>query len=408
MALMKPTVTTPMRKPLVKREDHALLTGQGQFTGDVELKNPLHLIFARSEVAAGVIAQLDVGDAQTMPGVAAVHTAVDTRMLGALTVNEVLPIAHLPQFEILAETHVQYVGQPIAAVLAETVAQARDAAEAIWVDVDEDSMKARETVAHKRWSMGDADAAFKAAAVTVSCSIQHPRLAPSPMEPRAISVAFDPEGQTVTIWQSTQTPHRTRSELAKILCVDPARIRVIARDVGGAFGMKASLYPEEVVAVWAAFQHQRDVKWQATRSEDFLSATHGRGLHNKGELAVDADGNFIGLRAEIVAPVGAWLPNSALIPAWNGARILPSGYRIKTINITTAAKQDGLCPTGIYRGAGRPEANMLMERLIDKAARATGLDPLEIRRKNMLDAHDLPYKTHCGDVLDSGDYTRAP
>ena len=391
----------------IKREDKALLLGQGQFAGDIGLEQPLHLVFVRAEVAAGLITGINTDDAREMPGVAGVFTGADVADLGDLSVNSILPISHLPTFEVLAQTHVKFSGQPVAAVLGESLSQAKDAAEVVWVDVDETGALPFQDVASERWQRGDCKGAFETAAHVVSCEVVHPRLAPSPMEPRAIAIAYDREAEGVTIWHSTQTPHRTRSELAEILAIDPDRIRVIARDVGGAFGMKASLYPEEVVAVWAAFQLRRDVSWQATRSDDFLSATHGRGLCTKGELALDANGKFLALMAEIEAPLGAWLPNSALIPAWNAARILPSGYRIRDVDISTKAKQNGLCPTGIYRGAGRPEANMLMERLIDKAARLTGIDPLELRRRNLLGAEELPYETPCGDTLDSGDYVRA-
>ena len=178
----------------------------------------------------------------------------------------------------------------------------------------------------------------------------------------------------------------------------------VAPAVGGAFGMKASVYPEEVFAVWAALHHRCDVRWTATRSEEFLSATHGRALTTRGRLALDADGSFTALEAQVVAPVGPWLPNSALVPALNAARILPSGYDIPNVDLATEVRSHPLPPVGIYRGAGRPEANTLIERLIDEAAAVTGRDPLELRRQNMLPAAALPHETLTGDVLDSGDY----
>ncbi len=389
-----------------RREDRVLVEGRGQFADDVALNDPLHVVFVRNQFGAGQIASVDLEDARTTDGVFAVHAGGDVAGLGALSVNPVLTILHLPDFPILAEHDLNALGQPLAAVLAHSELAALDAAELVFVDIDECPHKAT-TIAKQSWQSGDVASAFEAAAHIVDCQVHHPRLAPSPMEPRAIAVAYDAVSDSVTVWHSTQTPHRTRSELGSILGVDAGRIRVIAPHVGGAFGMKASLYPEDVFAVWAAFHHKRDIKWKASRSEEFLSATQGRGVTSKGRLALDADGIILGLEAEITAPVGAWLPNSGLITAWNAARVLPSGYSISAIDVTTQAVTDGLGPMGIYRGAGRPEANCLMERLIDKAARVSGIDPVEIRRKNLLVPGDLPHTTATGNLLDSGDYPRA-
>ncbi len=389
-----------------RREDVALLRGQGRFADDVRLSDPLFVAFARSLAPCGQIVACDLDDARQAEGVVAVHDGQDVGTLGNLSVNPVLPIHHLPDFPVLAQGHVGAVGQPIAAVLATSQARATDACELIYAEV-EDAVQEPRVIASKRYDAGDFEAALADAAHVVSCQIQHPRLAPSPMEPRSIAVAYDAATEGVTVWHSTQTPHRTRSELSSILGVDADRIRVIAQFVGGAFGLKASLYPEEVFAVWAAFQHRRNVKWTATRSEEFLSGTHGRGLRSSGTLALDAEGNLLGLKAKIEAPVGAWLPNSGLIPAWNAARVLPSGYKVGALDVQTTALQTFEAPTGIYRGAGRPEANCLMERLLDKAARVMDLDPVELRKRNLLQPNALPHQTQTGNVLDSGDYAQA-
>ncbi len=239
----------------------------------------------------------------------------------------------------------------------------------------------------------------------ISCLLlQHPRLAPSPMEPRGIAVDYHPDTDGVTVWYSTQTPHRARTELAAILKVGAARIDVIAPDVGGAFGMKASLFPEEVMAVWAALKLRRSTRWIASRSEDFLTASHGRGARCEGQLAVAEDGRFLALRARIDSPLGHWLPSSAAIPAWNAGRILPCGYLVEAVDIVSKAHMSHTAPVGIYRGAGRPEANCLMERLVDCTADKTGLDPLEIRTLNLLPEERFPHKTPTGYVLDSGRY----
>lgn len=381
------------------------LRGKGRFVADVALSNPLHLAFARSWVPTGALAPINTAEALQVPGVFAVHTGADVANLGALTVNAVLPLRDTPAFPVLAGDWVVGLGQPLAGVLADTLHAAQDGAEALSPDITQSTPRAADAIAAKRWRTGDPVQAFLQADFVVEVQVRHPRLAPSPMEPRAIAVEWAGDG--LTIWLSTQTPHRARSELAKILGVDPAILRVIAPDVGGAFGMKGSLYPEEVFAVWAALCHRRSIRWCATRGEDFLSATHGRGLTTRGKLAVAEDGTFLALEARIVAPVGPWLPNSGLIPAWNAARILPGGYDIPTLDIKTQAVPDARAPMGIYRGAGRPEAACLMERLVDEAARVTGLDPVAIRARNVHGTGRLPMRTATGNLLDSGDYPGA-
>ncbi|MEX0368292.1 MAG: xanthine dehydrogenase family protein molybdopterin-binding subunit [Ruegeria sp.] len=388
-----------------RREDPRLLRGEGCFVDDIQLSGALHLAFLRSPLPRGRIVECDVKDATELPGIEAIFRAEDLGRTVSLSVNPILPLQLEPPYPLLADARVEAVGQPVAALLAETAEQAQDAVEAIWLDIDEDDVPLDQPAAGQSWTSGDTKAAFAQAAHVVSAELRHPRLAPSPLEPRAIAVVT--EGDALTVWLSTQTPHRARTELARILGLPSERLHVIAPDVGGAFGMKASLYPEEVVAVWAAQRLRRPVRWTATRSEDFLSATHGRGLRTRGELAIDDAGKFLALRAEIEAPLGHWLPNSALIPAWNAARILPGGYQVDAVEVSTGARMDNTAPVGIYRGAGRPEACALMERLVDKAARATGLEPTEIRRRNLLPPEALPCETPTGYRLDSGRYAEA-
>ncbi len=398
-----PAINKPSQ---IKREDHLLVTGRARFAADIDLTHPLCVAFVRSQNAWGKLTEVKTESASLHPNVLAIHTGEDTKDIGDLSVNPVIPVARIPHFPILANGNVLAVGQPIAGILATTAEAALEAAEAVQVEIT--TTDAPDTiVAEKHWQAGNCEAAFANAAHIVKSDIIHSRLAPSPMEPRTIAVEYDTAKDCATIWHSTQTPHRTRSELAAMLSIDPARLRVIAQHVGGAFGMKGSLYPEEVFVVWASFKHRRSVRWIASRSEEFLSATQGRGIHSKGALAIDCNGYFTAINAEVIAPVGPWLPNSGLIPAWNAARILPSAYCIPSISINTTAKHDGLGPTGIYRGAGRPEANLLMERLIDKAARALNIDPIEIRLRNLVKNEALPWRTATGETLDSGDYARA-
>lgn len=256
------------------------------------------------------------------------------------------------------------------AVLADSPAQALNGAELVDLEMD-DAASTQSLVAQQSWGLETPLTGSHSVKVT----IKHPRLAPSPKEPRAISVRYEAATDSVTIWHATQTPHRTRSELSAILGINAQRIRVIARDAGGAFGMKASLYPEDVLTVWCAVTHKRNIKWTATRSDDFTSATQGRGITNQGRLSFDAAGRVHRLSAKISVPIGPWFPNSALIPDWNASRILPFGYSVPQVHVQTQAISDNRTPTGIYRGAGHPETNMLMERLIDKAALPAALTP---------------------------------
>ncbi len=386
------------------RRTPALIRGAGMFASDVPLANPLILHFVRSPLACARFSAPDIGDALLTPGVHAIHLGAELAGLGAPGVNPVMKMALTPTFRLLANGFVQAIGQPVAAVLATSRTAGADAGERIDIDYQDATGRDGQIVAQKRWRSGDVTNAFADAAHVVSTRLSHPVLAPCPLEPRAICVQFHPESGHLTVWHSTQTPHRTRASLARILQIDPARLRVIAPDVGGAFGMKASVYPEEVLAVWAALKHRRDIRWSATRSEDFLSATHGRGICSHGRLALDGDGKFLALQAAIEAPLGAWLPNSALIPAWNAARVLPGGYDISTVDISVTARLTPRPPMGIYRGAGRGEANMLMERLVEQAAQLTNLDGLDLRQRNLLRPARLPHDTATGNRLDSGDY----
>lgn len=394
---------------LPPRDHGRLLRGQGRYCDDVPLVDPLHVVFLRSDLARGSILSIGTEAARTMPGVWAVHLGADVAGVGAPSVNEVMPLRQRPAFPLLARDEVQSVGQPLAAVLANSRAAAADAVEAIEVDIAEDGTTedADPLIAERRWQSGEAARAMASAPRVVSCTVSHVRLAPMSLEPRAICVDYDRATDRMTVWHSSQTPHRTRTELCAALGLEADRLRVIAPDVGGAFGLKASLYPEEVFVVWAAMTHRRSVKWIATRSEDFLSGTHGRGIDSTGRLALDGEGRFLALEARISAPLGRWLPNSALIPVWNAARVLPGPYDVASLDIVAQARAENRAATGIYRGAGRPEAATLMERLVDKAGRAAGLDPFEIRRRNLLPEEALPHETGTGETLDSGNYAGA-
>ncbi len=401
---------SPIGQSPQRREDEPLLTGGGRFVADVALEAPLNICFVRSHHAEGVIVDCNAEDAAGVPGVVAVFTGKDVKHIGKLSVNPVLGAMSAQTYEILAHERASAVGQPIAAVVAESALAAQDAAELMQVDVCEPDTSvnvAAVPVFEKQWREGDAASVLRDADHLVELEIQHPRVAPSPLENRAIAVRFDTATDSVTVWLSSQTPHRARRELSEMLGVDMRRIHVIAPHVGGAFGLKASLYPEEVFTVWAAFRLRRSTRWIATRSEDLASATHGRGITMRGALGVSEDGTFLALTASVRAPVGHWLTSSAAVPAWNAGRILPGPYDIRSVEVRTVGVSTPTAPVGIYRGAGRPEAAMLMERLVDAAARRLGVDPLDLRLKNLLRPDQLPKARNSGAVLDSGDYPAA-
>ncbi|PLX36422.1 MAG: xanthine dehydrogenase [Hyphomicrobiales bacterium] len=401
-------------------EDARLVTGKGRFTDDVVLEGALRVAFVRSAYAHGCLAAVDTLEAEGMPGVAAVFTGPDVQDLGCLAVNPLFEGIKCPPFPVIACGRVRAVGQPVAAILADTAPRAADAAE--WVSVDitpepaaltldpsEDAPALFAEIENNQaistsWRTGDAASAFERTAHVVSARIEHARVSPAPLEPRTAAADYDAENDRLTIWMSTQTPHRARNELARILHREQGSIRVIATDVGGAFGMKGSLFPEEVFVAWAAIKLARPVRWTATRSEEFLSATHGRGATNEGRLALDDEGRFLALEARIACPLGHWLPFSAAVPPYNAGRILPGPYAIDTVDIEARAFVTTTTAVGIYRGAGRPEAAALMERLVNEAAAATRIDPLELRRRNLVPPQEMPHRSPTGITLDSGDY----
>lgn len=384
-------------------EDDKLVRGLGRFVDDVAVPDCLHLAFARSPVGRGRIARIDTRAATRLPGVVLVVTGEDIAGMQGPAVNALVPGLVVPPFHALAHGRVEWVGQPLAAIVAGSASAALDGVEALAIDIDDDTTDPRECFA-QHWQAGDAESGFAAAAHVVRVAVTHARLAPMALEPRAAVAQWDHASERLTVWLSTQTPHRARENLARALGLAEDRIRVIAPDVGGAFGGKASIYPEEIVVAWAALRLKRAVRWCATRGEEMLAATQGRGGALEGELALDAHGRMIALRARIDVPLGAWLPFSATVPARNAARILPGPYAVPAIDIAMRGTTDAHAAIGIYRGAGRPEAAMLMERLVDAAARKLGIEATTLRRRNLITAAAMPYRTPTGETLDSGDF----
>jgi aerobic carbon-monoxide dehydrogenase large subunit len=409
-------------RPLRRREDAPLLTGRGRFVDDVPASGVTHLALLRSPHAHARVIRLDVRRARQTPGVVTVVTAADLDGIGPLPVNRLFRDMIVPPNPLLAGDHVHAQGTPIAAVVAETAALANDALALIAVEYAAlagvalpraalaadapalfDEAPGNRALA-QTWRAGDPEGAFAGAARVVELTVQQNLVAGIPMETRGALAVWDDLTDALTIWTSTQAPFRIRTEVARMLGLDEARVRVIAPDVGGGFGVKGGPYREEPLVAWLARRLRRPVKWIATRQEDLQTTQHSRGAASTGALAVDADGRFRGLRARIEAPLGAYLSFSASTNPRNHARCLPGAYTLRDVDIQVAGALTSTPPVGAYRGAGRPEAAFLIERLVDEAARALGLDPAEIRRRNLIPSEAFPYTTATGQVYDSGDY----
>lgn len=412
-------------------EDAGLLAGAGHFTDDFTLPGQTFLSFLRSPLAHARIVSIDTEAARTMPGVVAILTGADLVAAGV----KPLPVAPIfkrpdgspgamPPRLALAHECVRFVGEAVVALVAETPEQAKDALEAVVVEYDElpvvaDLTQATAEGAPLVWPAatgniaaqmkhGDAaksDAAFAAAAHVVSLDINNQRLVPASMEPRAALASFDPETGRVTLRLSSQMPSGARDTLCGCLGLTADKIRVIVGDVGGGFGMKTGLYAEDIVVVYATRQIGRPVKWTPSRLEEFLSATHGRDIESHAELALDADGKVLAYRIRTLANVGAYPGTTGIIiQLMIGPWVSTSIYDIRTIDFDMQAVLTNTTPTAAYRGAGRPEAIYLIERLFDVAAVQLGLDPAEIRRRNVIDPALMPYTNAMGQVYDSGKF----
>jgi len=412
-------------RPLKRREDHRLLIGAGRFVDDLRPARCAHVALLRSPHAHARVARLDVEHARRTPGVLAVVTGAEVSHLAPMPVNRLVPGMKVPPHPIIAETHVHAAGTPVAAVVAEDAYAARDALELIGVAyeplqalpepegaaADGAPTLFREIEKNRAFTRtfreGDAAGAFRTAARVVSLRVAPPRLAGVAIEPRTVLAAFDASADELTLWVSCQAPFRIRAEVARLLGLPESRVRVIAPDVGGGFGVKSGPYREEVLLAWLARRLHRPVKWVATRSEDQITTNHARGSVCEGELALDAEGHIAALRARVVSPLGTALMNAAAGPPWNHARLLPGAYVVPACDITVTGALTTTTPVAAYRGAGRPEATFVIERLMDTAARALGIDPAEIRRRNFVPADRFPFRTVTGQVYDSGDYPAA-
>jgi aerobic carbon-monoxide dehydrogenase large subunit len=424
-----PPMTGPIGLPLKRREDQRFLTGAGQYTDDVVMHGQTYAVFLRSPYAHARIKSIDTAAAAKAPGVVRIFTGADLAdaKVGGLPCGWLIhskdgsPMKE-PPHPVLAQGKVRHVGDQVALVVAESVSQAKDAAELIVVDYEElpaviDITKAdghagsvHDEVANNvcyDWGHGNkdaVDAAFKTAAHVSTLDIVNNRLIPNAMEPRAANASYTKHDESYTLYVANQNPHVERLLMcAFVLGLPESKVRVIAPDVGGGFGSKIFLYAEETALVWASKHVGRPIKWTADRSEAFLTDAHGRDHVTKVELALDAKGMFLALRVKTIANMGAYLSTFASsVPTILYATLLAGQYKTPAIYAEVKAVFTNTAPVDAYRGAGRPEATYVVERIVEQAARDLKMDPAAIRRQNFIT--EFPYATPVGLTYDTGNY----
>jgi aerobic carbon-monoxide dehydrogenase large subunit len=396
-------------RPVRRREDERILRGRTRYLDDIDPPGAAHVAFLRSPFAHARIAGIEVPD--DLEGVFRVITAADLQArTGDLPVQgfeggRVSEEGH----PVLARDEVRYAGQPVAAVLAESRALAEDAAELIEVDYAPldavlDPRESEVEMSHWHRVSGDVEGAFESAAYVVRATHALPRLAPVPMETRGAIASYEEAEDQLTVWVSAQDSHRQLAGLAAVLDRPEESIHVIVPDVGGAFGSKGAPAPETMLVAAAAILTGRTVKWAEDREENFIASYQGRGMEADVELALDADGRMLAVRALIWADLGGYLMPTTAIPTHTAAMLMCGVYDIQAADVLVSGRRTNKVPTGPYRGAGRPEAAYFVECTVDIAARELGIDPLELRRRNLI--RELPYRTALGWTYDSGDYAR--
>jgi len=413
-----------------RKEDQRFVTGKGHYTDDVSRPGQCHAYFLRSPHAHAKIKNIDSEAAAAMPGVLAVLTGADLAAdkIGNLICGWMITSKDGSQMKMaphpaIAHAKTNYVGDPVAVVVAETLPQAKDAAEKVKVDYDllpalSDPAKAQDQGAPQihevaprntiyQWHLGDAkavEAAFKTARHVTKLDFINNRLVPNAIEPRAAIGEYDAGSESLTLWNTTQNPHVARLVMSAFVGLAPEhKLRVIAPDVGGGFGSKIFIYPEEVVCLWAARKIDRPIKWVAERSEAFLTDAHGRDHVTHAEMAFDPDGKVTGLRVKTVANLGAYMSTfSSSVPTYLYGTLLSGQYQIPAIYCEVDAVYTNTVPVDAYRGAGRPEATFVVERLIEVGGRQMGVDPADLRQKNFIKT--FPHQTPVIMTYDAGDY----
>ena len=418
-------------QPVPRSEDPALVQGQGTYTDDVNAPGQVHLAMVRSTQAHGLIRNIDTAAAHAMPGVLAIYTAADFEAAGygvyphrvALNNRDGSPLVK-PKRYALATTKVAFVGDAIACVIAQTATEAQDAAEAVVVDIESLPVVVgmRDAVAPGApqilddvpgnvaldYHFGDSaavEAAFQSAAHVTKLRLLDSRIVVNAMEPRACLAEYDAAEQKFTLHAPTQGVNGSQANVADMMKIPLEKIRFVSINVGGSFGLKGSMFPEYLCALHGARELGRPVKWNDTRSASFLSDHHGRAQEFDCELALDKDGHFLAVRCNGFGDLGGYMtPIGPLFASFNIVKHVNGPYRTPLIEVNTRCVITNTVPVTAYRGAGRPEGNYYMERLIDTAAREMGIDPVELRRRNHIQPDQLPYKAPSGSTYDSGDF----
>ena len=429
------TAETGIGAAVTRKEDGRFLTGKGRYTDDIDHHGQTHAYFLRSPHAHATINGIDSAAASASDGVVAIYTGAEATAeeVGGLICGWVITDKNgephkNPAHPVLAISKVRYVGDPVAVVIAETAAQAKDAAEKIEVDyavlpasinlattLDAGAPQLHDDVPANLcydWELGDGaavEAAFASAAHVTKLDIVNNRLAPNAIEPRAAVGVYDSGSDAHTLYLASQNPHVTRLVLSAFHGLAPEhKLRVVAPDVGGGFGSKIFIYNEEVILTWASKRVGRPVKWTAERAESFLTDAHGRDHVTHAELALDGDGNFLALRVDTIANMGAYLSTfSTAVPTWLYGTLMAGQYKTPAIHVNVRAAFTNTVVVDAYRGAGRPEATFVVERLVEAAARETGVDPADLRRRNFIQPDEFPYQTPVALQYDSGDYEAA-
>jgi carbon-monoxide dehydrogenase large subunit len=411
-----------------RKEDHRFITGKGQYTDDISRPGETRALFIRSPHAHAKIKRIDSAAASKMPGVVAILTGeqlaadkIGNLICGWMIHSKDGTPMKMSAHPAIASGKACYVGDPVALVVAETMAQAKDAAEKVVIDYEvlpavADPARAtsgpqihdvapRNTI--YEWHLGDAkatDAAIRSAKHVTKLHIVNNRLVPNAMEPRVAIGEYDSGNEHFTLWNTSQNPHVARLVIAAFVGMAPEhKLRVIAPDVGGGFGSKIFIYPEEVAVLWASKRTGRPVKWTSDRSEAFIADAHGRDHVTEAEMAFDAEGKILALRAKTIANLGAYMSTfSSSVPTYLYATLLSGQYAIPNIYCEVDAVYTNTVPVDAYRGAGRPEATFVVERLVEVGARELGMDPTELRRRNFV--RSFPHQTPVIMTYDAGDY----
>jgi carbon-monoxide dehydrogenase large subunit len=414
----------PIGTALPRLEDGPLLRGSARFIDDLKPEGHLHVAMLRSPLASARIRSIDTAEARQAPGVAAVFTAADLQgRCAAMRVHLTTPGALAPDRPIIADGHVRFVGEILAVVVAGSRYQAEDALELIQAELDpltpvvtfEDAMSEGAPLVHdsvpgNRYflghrTMGDVAGAFARADVVVDGEVVHPRVSAAPMEGRGVVATPDGSGGVVA-WSSTQAPHIVAEAIAESLGLDDNAVRVVASDVGGGFGLKAHVYPEEILVAWISLQLNRTVKWIEDRSEHLQASNHARDQRVRFSAAVRKDGRVLGLRAMVLSSIGAYgiRPHGGLLDPMTCANLIPGPYDIQDYEYDSYAIATNKCPEGPYRGVGMVTAVLAHERLMDLIAVRLGIDPADVRRRNLVTPSQMPYTAATGHPYESGDY----